>query len=80
LHAHQFRRVTRELRFLRARLIRYVHRQIQDDARLQGRFGPLPALAARNRQQTQRQFVPKVYLRHAPELAYIGKGKARDTV
>jgi IS5 family transposase len=80
LHAHQFKRANRELRFLRARLgrvIRDVRRKIQGDAALQDRFGPLLALAVRIRQQTQRQRGPKIYALHAPEVECIGKGKAR---
>jgi IS5 family transposase len=63
-HAHQFKRANRELRFLRARLwrvIRDVRRKINGNAALEERFGPLLALAARVRSQTQRQRGPKVY-------------------
>jgi IS5 family transposase len=80
LHAHQFKRANRELRFLRARLgrvIRDVRRKIQGDGALEDRFGPLLALAVRIRQQTQRQRGPKIYALHAPEVECIGKGKAR---
>jgi IS5 family transposase len=80
LHAHQFKRANRELRFLRARLgrvIRDVRRKIHGDAALEERFEPLLALASRARQQTQRQRGPKVYALHAPEVECIGKGKAR---
>jgi transposase, IS5 family len=80
LHAHQFKRANRELRFLRARLgrvIRDVRRKIKGNAALEERFEPLLALAARVRQQTQRQRGPKVYALHAPEVECIGKGKAR---
>ena len=57
LHAHQFKRAHRELRFLRARLgrvIRDVRRKIEGDAALEERFGPLLSLASRVRQQIQR--------------------------
>src|SRR5215218_1560679 len=80
LHAHQFKRAHRELRFLRARLgrvIRDVRRKIRGDAGLQERFEALLALASRIRQQSQRQRGPKVYALHAPEVECIGKGKAR---
>jgi IS5 family transposase len=40
-------------------------------------LGPLLDLAARVRQQSQRQRGPKVYALHAPEVECIGKGKAR---
>ncbi len=77
LHAHQFKRAHRELRFLRARLgrvVRDVRRKIRGGAALEERFDPLLALASRVRQQIQRG--PKVYALHAPEVECIGKGKA----
>jgi IS5 family transposase len=79
-HAHQFKRARRELKFLRIRLgriIRDIRRQIDGNAVLEDRFGPLLDLASRVRQQEQRQRGPKVYSLHAPEVECIGKGKAR---
>jgi transposase, IS5 family len=79
-HAHQFKRARRELKFLRTRLgriIRDIHRKIEDDGALADRFGPLLDLALRVRHQEQRQRGPKVYSLHAPEVECIGKGKAR---
>ena len=79
LHAHQFKRAHRELRFLRARLgrvIRDVRRKIHGDAALEERFDPLLSLASWVRQQTQRQRGPEVRALHAPEVECIGKGKA----
>jgi IS5 family transposase len=80
IHAHQFRRARRELRFLRTRLgrvIRDINRKIAGDAALQARFGPLLDLARKVRFQDHRQRGPKVYALHAPEVECIGKGKAR---
>ena len=80
IHAHQFKRARRELKFLRTRLgriIRDIRRQIDGNAVLEDRFGPLLDLASRVRQQEQRQRGPKVYSLHAPEVECIGKGKAR---
>src|SRR6202171_5685937 len=79
-HAHQFKRVRRELKFLRTRLgrvIRDIRRKIEGDTRLEDRFGPLLDLAHRVRHQEQRQRGAKVYSLHAPEVECIGKGKAR---
>ena len=79
-HAHQFKRARRELKFLRTRLgriIRDIRRQIDGNAVLEDRFGPLLDLASRVRQQEQRQRGAKVYSLHAPEVECIGKGKAR---
>jgi IS5 family transposase len=79
-HAHQFKRARRELKFLRTRLgriIRDIRRQIDGNAVLEDRFGPLLDLASRVRQQEQRQRGAKVYSLHDPEVECIGKGKAR---
>lgn len=79
-HAHQFKRMRRELRFLRARLgrvIRDIRRKIAGDAVLEARLGPLLDLALRVRWQDQHQRGHKVYALHAPEVECIGKGKAR---
>jgi len=80
IHAHQFKRARRELRFLRTRLgrvIRDIRRKIKDQPDLESRFADLLALAVRVRLQDHRQRGPKVYALHAPEVECIGKGKAR---
>ena len=79
-HAHQFKRMRRELKFLRTRLgrvIRDIRRKIAGDARRQARFSHLLDLAAKVSIQDHRQRGPKVYSLHAPEVECIGKGKAR---
>jgi transposase, IS5 family len=79
-HAHQFKRMRRELKFLRTRLgrvIRDIRRKIDGNAGLQARFNPLLDLAAKVSLQDHRQRGPKVYSLHAPEVECIGKGKAR---
>jgi len=79
-HAHQFKRASRELKFLRTRLgrvIRDIGRKIDGDEALQARFAPLLDLAIKVRHQDHRQRGPKVYSLHAPEVECIGKGKAR---
>jgi IS5 family transposase len=80
IHAHQFRRARKALKFLRTRLgrvIRDVRRRIEGDGELEARFEPLLDLAVKVRLQDQRQRGPKVYSLHAPEVECIGKGKAR---
>jgi IS5 family transposase len=80
MHAHQFKRTNRELKFLRTRLgrlIRDINRKIAGNPALAERFAPLRALAVKVRFQNQRQRRPKVYSLHAPEVECIGKGKAR---
>jgi IS5 family transposase len=79
-HAHQFKRASRALKFLRTRLgrvIRDIGRRIEDDEALQARFAKLLDLAIKVRHQDHRQRGPKVYSLHAPEVECIGKGKAR---
>lgn len=80
IHAHQFKRARRQLKFLRTRLgrlIRDVRRKIAGTPELEGRFAQLLALALKVRHQDHRQRGPKVYALHAPEAECIGKGKAR---
>ncbi|BAR57670.1 putative transposase [Bradyrhizobium diazoefficiens] len=80
IHAHQFKRARRQLKFLRTRLGRIsrdIRRKIDGDAVLEARFGPLLGLAQQVRSQDQHQRGPKVYALHAPEVECIGKGKAR---
>ena len=75
-HAHQFKRANRELKFLRTRLGR-LNRKIAGDIAVGERFAPLRDLAVKVRHQHHRQRGQKVYFLHAPEVEYIGKGKAR---
>ena len=80
IHAHQFKRAQRRLKFLRTRLgrvIRDIRRKIDGDELLEDRFGGLLDLAIKVRHQDHRQRGPKVYALHAPEVECIGKGKAR---
>lgn len=80
IHAHQFKRARRQLRFLRARLgrvIRDIRRRIEGRPELEARFRALLDLAVKVRLQDQRQRGHKVYSLHAPEVECIGKGKAR---
>ena len=80
-HAHQFKRASRELKFLRTRLgrvIRDVGRKIEGDEALKARFARLLDLAIKVRHQDHRQRGPKIYSLHAPEVECIGKGKARS--
>jgi IS5 family transposase len=79
-HAHQFKRARRELKFLRIRLgrvIRDIRRKIAGSDALRERFANPLALAGRVRFQDHRQRGPKFYALHAPEVEWIGKGKAR---
>jgi len=80
IHAHQFNRARRQLKFLRTRLgrvIRDIRRKIDGNPVLEDRFAPLLDLAVKVRHQDHRQRGPKVYALHAPEVECIGKGKAR---
>ena len=80
IHAHQFKRARRALKFLRTRLgrvIRDINRKTEGRPELEARFRSLLDLAIRVRLQDQRQRGPKVYAFHAPEVECIGKGKAR---
>jgi IS5 family transposase len=80
IHAHQFKRARRELKFLRTRLgrvVRDIRRKIAGDETLKQRFAGLLALAVRVQFQDHRQRGHKVYALHAPEVECIGKGKAR---
>ena len=80
MHARQFKRAQRQLKFLRTRLgrvIRDISRKIAGNQALSERFSRLLALADRVRMQTRGQHGPKVYALHAPEVECIGKGKAR---
>ena len=79
-HARQFKRHHRELRFLRTRLgrlIRDIGRKIAGEPALEAAFAQALARARQIRSQQQRQRGWKLYSFHAPEVACIGKGKAR---
>jgi transposase, IS5 family len=79
-HAKQFKRMNREIKFLRTRLgrvIRDIRRKIEDDEALQEVFAVPLSKAAQIRRQKQRQRGWKLYSWHAPETECIGKGKAR---
>jgi IS5 family transposase len=81
-HARQFKRAYRKLRFLRTRLESRTAnpRHQAQDRRRPGAERTLRAGAlagGKIRFQSQRQRGPKVYSRHAPEVEFIGKGKAR---
>ena len=80
IHAKQFKRARREIKFLRTRLgrvIRDIGRKIDGDSGLEARFHDLLMLASRVKTQDHHQRGPKVYALHAPEVECIGKGKAR---
>ena len=80
IHAHQFKRARRALKFLRTRLgrlIRDLNRKTDGHPELEARFAHLLDLAIKVRHQDHRQRGPKVYTLHAPEVECIGKGKAR---
>jgi IS5 family transposase len=78
-HAKQFKRMGRELRFLRTRLgrlIRDIRRKTRDDTDLEEAFAVALGRASQIRSQKQRQRGWKLYSWHAPETECIGKGKA----
>ena len=79
-HAKQFKRMNRQIKFLRTRLgriIRDIQRKIEGDEGLQEVFAVALSKAAQIRSQKQRQRGWKLYSWHAPETECIGKGKAR---
>jgi len=79
IHAKQFKRANRMLKFLRTRLgrlIRDIMRKIEGDERLKGLFAEPLSKAHRIRWQNHNQRGPKLYSWHAPEVECIGKGKA----
>jgi IS5 family transposase len=79
VHAKQFKRANRELKFLRTRLgrlIRDIGRKIDGDAALEEIFAGSLSKAMRIRHQRQNQRGRKLYSWHAPETECIGKGKA----
>ncbi len=79
VHAKQFKRANRELRFLRTRLgrlVRDIARKTRDDERLSDIFDAPLRKAHRIRWQRRNARGPKLYSWHAPETECIGKGKA----
>ena len=79
-HAKQFKRMNRQIKFLRTRLgriIRDIRRKIDGDGRLEEVFAIALGRASRIRSQKQRQRGWKLYSWHAPETECIGKGKPR---
>jgi IS5 family transposase len=75
----QFKRATRELRFLRTRLgrlIRDIRRKTEHDPALREIFAIPLGRADQVRRQRQQQRGWKLYSLHAPEVECIGKGKA----
>jgi IS5 family transposase len=78
-HAKQFKRMNRQLRFLRTRLdrlVRDIGRKIDGDAGLGEAFAIPLAKARQISRQRQQQRGRKLYSWHAPEVECIGKGKA----
>ena len=79
-HAKQFKRMNRQIKFLRTRLgrvVRDIRRKIDDNEGLQTTFAAALGRASQIRRQKQRQRGWKLYSWHAPETECIGKGKAR---
>ena len=79
-HAKQFKRMNKQIKFLRSRLgrvIRDIAGKIEDDRALREVFAIPLAKARQIRRQQQRQRGWKLYSWHAPEVECIGKGKAR---
>lgn len=87
IHAKQFKRANRELKFLRTRLgrlMRDIRRKIEGDPRLKMVAEPL-GKALRIWGQNQHQRGPKLYSWHAPEVECIGpfgklSGQASQTL
>jgi transposase, IS5 family len=81
VHAKQFNRHQRELRFLRTRLgrlVRDIRRKVRGRDDLEAAFQEPLSRASQIRAQQQRQRGWKLYSFHAPEVECIGKGKARS--
>jgi len=78
-HAKQFKRMNRELKFLRTRLgrlVRDIRRKTAGDAALEEAFAVPLGKAMQIRRQRQQQRGWKLHSWHAPETECIGKGKA----
>jgi IS5 family transposase len=79
-HAKQFKRMNKQIKFLRTRLgrlIRDIRRKTEGVGALQEIFATPLSRASQIRGQKQRQRGWKLYSWHAPETECIGKGKAR---
>lgn len=79
IHAKQFKRANRELRFLRTRLgrlTRDIARKTRGDLALSEIFDAPLRKAHQIRWQRQQERGAKLYSWHAPETECIGKGKA----
>ena len=79
-HAKQFKRMNRQIKFLRTRIgriIRNIRRKSEGDEGREEVFAVALSRAAQIRGQKQRQRGWKLYSWHAPETKCIGKGKAR---
>lgn len=79
IHAKQFKRANRELRFLRTRLgrlTRDIARRTRGDVGLREVFEAPLRKAHQIRWQRQQERGQKLYSWHAPETECIGKGKA----
>ncbi len=78
-YAKQFKRMNREVKFLRTRLgrvIRDIRRKIEGNEALGAAFAVPLIKASQIRGQKQRQRGRKLYSWHAPETECIAKGKA----
>jgi len=76
-HAKQFKRMNKQINFLRSRLgrlIRDITRKTENDQALREAFASLLTKVRQVRGQRQRGW--KLYSWHAPEVECIGKGKA----
>jgi len=79
-HAKQFKRMNRQIKFLRTRLgrvIRDIERKIEGHQGLEEAFAVPLGRALQIRRQKPRQRGRKLSSWHAPETECIGKGKAR---
>ncbi len=77
-HAKQFKRMNRQIKFLRTRLgrlIRDIRRRSDGDEGLEEAFAVALSRASQIHGQKQRQRGWKLYSWHAPETECIGKGK-----
>ena len=82
-HAKQFKRMNRQIKFLRTRLgrlIRDIRRKIEGDEARQEVFAAALSKASQIHGQKQRQRGCKLYSWHAPETECIGKGKGAQTL
>jgi len=80
-HAKQYRRMRKQLKFLKIRLgrvVRDIERNTEGNSEKQAAFAePLRKARIIGEQALNRRAKPKIYSWHAPEVECIGKGKAR---